>query len=193
MRAFPKFVATLLFSGAACGAQTIPYAGGGIGWNGLSFQSPYYNMDAGVDWGNIKPIFFEAEGGVDTANPNTLKDGTTFRGHGLIMIKGKGVWRYGGGIHFSELFTSKYDNHSIWPTVGAMYEQNWFRLNAQFLIPTGTDYSLTGPLFDMRMHLHKHFYFRERLGIYMYRNPNETPPSHHINAVVDVGVIYTFR
>jgi len=193
MRVFPKVVVTLLFAGVPCIAQTTPYAGAGIGINGLTFQSPYYNVDAGVDWGALRPFLLEAEGGADTANPNRLKDGTTFRAHGLVMIKGKGRWRYGGGVHFSELFTSKYDNHSVWPTVGAMFEQDWFRLNAQFLIPTGTDYSLTGPLFDMRMHLKKRFYFRERVGIYAYRNPNEANPSHHISAVADFGILYVFR
>jgi hypothetical protein len=193
MRALPKFLATILFSGAVGSAQVAPYAGGGIGVNGLSFQSPYYNVDAGVDWGALKPLFFEAEAGADTANPKPLKDGTTVRAHGLVMIKGKGHWRYGGGVHFSELFTSKYDNHSTWPTVGAMFEQDWFRLNAQYLIPTGTDYSLTGPLFDMRMHIKNRFYFRERVGIYEYRNPNGASPSHHLSAVADFGVIYVFR
>ena len=64
-----------------------------------------------------------------------------------------------------------------------MFEQDWFRLNAQYLIPTSTDYSLTGPLFDMRMHLKGRFYVRERVGIYAYRNPNEASPSHHVSAV----------
>jgi len=193
MRAVQKLLAMLLFSAAVAGAQVVPYAGGGIGVNGLSFQSPYYNVDVGVDWGALKPIFFEGEVGADTANPKPLKDGTTVRAHGLVMIKGKGHWRFGGGVHFSELFTSKYDNHSTWPTVGAMFEQDWFRLNAQYLIPTGTDYSLTGPLFDMRMHIKRRFYFRERVGIYAYRNPNEASPSHHVSAVADFGVIYVFR
>jgi len=193
MKVFLRLVAILLFPGAASSAQVIPYAGAGIGVNGLTFQSPYYNVDAGVDWGTLHPIFFEAEAGADTANPKGLNDGTTFRAHGLVMIKGKGRWRYGGGVHFIELFTSQYDNHSVWPTVGAMFEQSWFRLNAQFLIPTGTDYTLFGPLFDMRMHLKKKFYFRERVGIYSYRNPNEVNPTHHTSAVADFGIIYTFR
>jgi hypothetical protein len=74
-----------------------------------------------------------------------------------------------------------------------MFEQDWFRLNAQYLIPTSTDYSLNGPLFDMRMHLKQRFYFRERVGIYAYRNPNGASPSHHVSAAVDFGVIYVFR
>jgi hypothetical protein len=186
-------VATLLFSGAACSAQTTPYAGAGIGVNGLGFQSPYYNGDLGVDWGALRPMFFEAEVGADTANPNGLKDGTTLRSHGIVMIKGKGCWRFGGGVHFSQLFASRYGNHSVWPSVGAMFEQDWFRLNAQYLIPTGTDYTLNGPLFDMRMHLKKNFYFRERIGIYAYRNPGGASPSHHISAAADFGVLYVFR
>ena len=193
MRVSLQFVATLLFSAMACSAQVAPYAGAGIGVNGLSFQSPYYNFDAGVDWGSLRPIMFEAEAGTDTANPNGLKDGTTLRAHGLVMIKGKGHWRFGGGVHFSELFTSQYDDHSIWPTLGAMFERDWFRINAQYLIPTGSDYTLNGPLFDMRMHLKKRFYFRERVGIYSYRNPNEASPSHHISAVADFGILYVFR
>jgi hypothetical protein len=197
MRVFPKFVPTFfvatLLSGAACSAQVAPYAGAGIGINGLSFQSPYYNVDAGVDWGALQPVFLEGEVGADTANPKGLNNGVTFRAEGVVMIKGKGRWRYGGGVHFNNLFTSQYDTHSIWPTVGAMFEQDWFRLNAQYLIPTGTDYSLTGPLFDMRMHLKKKFYFRERVGIYAYRNPNEASPAHHISAIADFGILYVFR
>ena len=193
MRALPKLLAAVLFSCALASAQVAPYAGGGIGVNGLSFQSPYYNVDAGVGWGTLRPFFFEAEAGADTANPKPLKDGTTVRSHGLVMIRGKGRWRFGGGVHFSELFTSQYDNHSTWPTVGAMFEQDWFRMNAQYLIPTSTDYSLTGPLFDMRMHMKSRFYFRERVGIYAYRNPNGTTPSHHVSAVADFGIIYVFR
>jgi hypothetical protein len=193
MRALAKLLATVVFWGALSSAQVAPYAGGGIGVNGLSFHSPYYNVDAGVDWGAQGPTLLEAEAGADTANPKPLKDGFTVRAHGLVMLRATHNWRLGGGIHFSELFTSKYDNHSIWPTVGAMFEQDWFRLNAQYLIPTGTDYSLTGPLFDMRMHIKKRFYFRERVGIYSYRNPNEASPSHHVSAVADVGILYVFR
>jgi hypothetical protein len=193
MKALPKLLATLLFLGAIASAQVAPYAGGGIGVNGLSFQSPYYNADAGVDWGNLRPIFFEAETGVDTANPKPLNNGYTLRAHGLVMVRATPHWRFGGGVHFSELFSSKYNNRSAWPTVGAMFEQDWFRLNAQYLIPTTTDYSLNGPLFDMRMHLKQKFYLRERVGIYAYRNPNETSPSHHVSAVVDFGVLYVFR
>jgi outer membrane protein OmpA-like peptidoglycan-associated protein len=187
-----SIVAVILLSGTAVTAQVAPYAGGGIGANGLSFQSPYYNADAGIDWGNLRPIFLEGEIGADTANPKPLKDGYTLRAQGVVMLRATEHWRLGGGFHFSELFTSKYDNHSTWPTLGAMFEQDWFRLNAQFLIPTGTDYSLAGPLFDMRMHLKGRFYFRERVGIYSYRNPNEVSPSHHVSAVADFGVIYRF-
>jgi hypothetical protein len=193
MRALPKLLATVLFSGAVSSAQVAPYVGGGMGANGLSFQSPYYNADGGVDWGNLQPIFFEVEAGADTANPKPLKDGATVRAHGVVMVRATPHWRLGGGVHFSELFTSKYDNHSTWPTLGAMFEQDWFRLNAQYLIPTGADYSLTGPLFDMRMHIKKRFYFRERVGIYAYRNPNEASPSHHVSAVADFGILYVFR
>jgi hypothetical protein len=193
MRALPKLFAAVLFSGAVVSAQVAPYAGGGIGVNGLSFQSPYYNADAGVDWGSLRPIFLEAEAGADTANPTPLKDGYTIRAHGVVMVRGTKHWRIGGGVHFSELFTSKYDNHSVWPTAGAMFEQDWFRLNAQYLIPTTTDYTLNGPLFDMRMHMKQRFYFRERVGIYVYRNPNGANPSHHVSAVVDFGVLYVFR
>jgi outer membrane protein OmpA-like peptidoglycan-associated protein len=192
MRALPKLLAAVLFLGAVGSAQVAPYAGGGIGANGLSFQSPYYNADIGVDWGSLRPIFFEAEAGADTANPNGLNNGVTMRAEGIAMVRVTPHWRLGGGFHFSELFTSKYDDHSTWPTLGAMFEQDWFRLNAQYLIPTGTDYTLNGPLFDMRMHMKGRFYFRERVGIYSYRNPNEVSPSHHVSAVADFGVIYVF-
>jgi outer membrane protein OmpA-like peptidoglycan-associated protein len=192
MRALPKLLAAVLVSSAVGSAQVAPYAGGGIGANGLSFQSPYYNADIGVDWGSLRPIFFEAEAGADTANPNGLNNGVTMRAEGIAMVRVTPYWRLGGGFHFSELFTSKYDDHSTWPTVGAMFEQDWFRLNAQYLIPTGTDYTLNGPLFDMRMHMKGRFYFRERVGIYSYRNPNEVSPSHHVSAVADFGVIYVF-
>jgi hypothetical protein len=192
MRALPKLLATVLFSGAVGCAQVAPYAGAGIGANGLGFQSPYYNADIGVDWGSLRPIFFEAEAGADTANPKGLDNGVTMRAEGIAMVRVTPHWRLGGGFHFSELFTSKYDNHGTWPTVGAMFERDWFRLNAQYLIPTGTDYSLNGPLFDMRMHVVKRLYFRERVGIYAYRNPNEASPSHHVSAVADFGGMYVF-
>jgi outer membrane protein OmpA-like peptidoglycan-associated protein len=192
MKLLPTLLATVLLACAVGSAQVAPYVGGGIGGNGLSFQSPYYNADVGVDWGNLRPVFFEAEVGADTANPKPLADGYTFRAHGLVMARVTPHWRLGGGFHFSELFTSKYDDHSTWPTLGAMIEQDWFRLNAQYLIPTTTDYNLTGPLFDMRMHVKKRLYFRERVGIYAYRNPNGASPSHHVSAVADFGGIYVF-
>jgi outer membrane protein OmpA-like peptidoglycan-associated protein len=192
MRTLSKLLAIVLFSSAVGSAQVAPYAGGGIGANGLSFQSPYYAGDVGVDWGSLGPIFLEAETGADTANPDGLNNGVTMRAEGIAMVRVTPHWRLGGGFHFSELFTSKYDNHGTWPTVGAMFERDWFRLNAQYLIPTGTDYTLNGPLFDMRMHMKGRFYFRERVGIYSYRNPNEMNPSHHVSAVADFGVIYVF-
>ena len=193
MRALPNLFAALLFLGAVGSAQVAPYAGGGIGANGLSFQSPYYNGDAGIDWGKLRPVFFEAEAGADTANPSPLNNGYTVRAHGLVMMRATPHWRLGGGVHFSELFSSKYNNHSTWPTLGVMFERDWFRLNAQYLIPTSTDYSLNGPLFDMRMHLKRRFYFRERVGIFAYRNPNDGSPSYHVSAVADFGVLYVFR
>jgi len=192
LRVLPKLLATVLFSGAAVSAQVAPYAGAGIGANGVGFQSPYYNADVGVDWGSLHPIFFEAEAGADTANPKGLDNGVTMRAEGIAMVRVTPHWRLGGGVHFSELFTSKYNDHSTWPTVGAMFERDWFRLNAQYLIPTGTDYTLNGPLFDMRMHMKSRFYLRERVGIYDYRNPNEASPSHHVSAVADFGAIYVF-
>jgi|SRR5208282_2087226 hypothetical protein len=195
MRALPKFLATVLFLGALAGAQTAPYAGGGIGANGLGLQSPYYNGDVGVDWGDLHPTFFEAEAGADTANPDGLNNGVTFRAHGVVMWRANPQWRLGGGIHFSDLFSSKYGRHYVWPTLGAMYERDWFRLNAQFLVPTSPD-GLVGPLFDVRMHLKKKFYFRERVGIYWYVSPvnsSEPNPSRHASAVADFGVLYVFR
>jgi len=192
MRPLPKLIATLLFLGAIGGAQTAPYAGGGIGVNGLGFQSPYYNADAGVDWGDLRPTFFEAEAGADTANPNGLNNGTTVRAHGVVMWRANPHWRFGGGVHFSDLFTSRYDKQSSWPTLGAMFENDWFRLNAQLLIPATSD-NLVGPLFDMRMHLRRKFYLRERVGIYGYVGTNEARPSRHASAVLDFGVLYVFR
>jgi len=193
MRALSKLFAVVLFLGAIGSAQVSPYVDGGIGINGLSFQSPYYDADVGVDWGSLGPIFVEAEAGADTANPKPLNNGVTMRALGVVMVRTSQHWRLGGGVHFSELLTSQYNNHSTWPTVGAMFEQEWFRLNAQYLIPTTTDYTLNGPLFDARVHLKGKFYFRERLGVYGYRNPNEAYPSHHVSAVVDFGVLYVFR
>ncbi|MGA8492148.1 MAG: hypothetical protein WB711_17100 [Terriglobales bacterium] len=193
MRALPKFLTAVLFFGALCNAQTEPYADAGIGFNGLSFQSPYYTGDIGVDWGDLGPTFLEAEAGADTANPKGLDNGVTVRFHGLVLLRATRHWRLGGGVHFSELLTSDYDKHSTWPTVGAMFEQDWFRLNAQYLIPTTTDYSLNGPLFDVRMHLKQRFYLRERVGIYVYRNPDQASPSHHVSAVADFCILYVFR
>ena len=184
------FVA-LVFSGAVAGAQTEPYAGAGMGVNGLSFQSPYYNGDIGVDWGDLHPTFLEAEVGADTANPNGVNNGTTLRAHGAVLWRASPHWRLGGGVHFSELFTSNYDKRSVWPTLGPMYEKDWFRLNAQLLIPTNPN-DLVGPLFDIRMHLKKRFYFRERVGVYWYVS-DEGKPSRHASAVADFGVIYVFR
>jgi len=192
-KAVPTLLATVFLCCALGSAQVAPYADGGIGVNGLSFQSPYYFGDVGVDWGDRAPIFVEGEAGADTANPTGLNNGTTFRAAGVVMGRVTQHWRLGGGFHFSELFTSQYDNHSVWPTAGAMFEQDWFRLNAQYLIPTTTDYTLNGPLFDMRMHLKQRFYLRERVGIYSYRNPNGVSPSHHVSAIADFGVLYVFR
>jgi hypothetical protein len=192
MRKLPQLLATLVLWSAIAGAQTAPYAGGGFGVNGLSFQSPYYNGDVGVDWGDLHRTFFEAEAGADTANPNGLDNGVTFRAHGAVMWRPTPLWRLGGGVHFSDLFSSRYDKRSVWPTLGAMFEKDWFRLNAQLLIPTSPD-DLVGPLFDMRMHLRKRFYFRERVGIYWYVSFNEASPSRHPSAVADFGVLYVFR
>jgi hypothetical protein len=191
VRALPKLFATVLFLSAIGSAQVAPYAGGGIGVNGLGFQSPYYNGDIGVDWGNLRPTFFEAEVGADTANPNGLDNGVTFRGDGVVLWRTTPHWRLGGGLHFSDLFSSSYDKRYIWPTLGAMFEKDWFRLNAQFLIPTSPD-GLVGPLFDMRMHLRKRFYFRERVGVYWYVG-DEPNPSRHASGVADFGVLYVFR
>src|SRR5271154_4753974 len=111
MRALPKLFATLLFLGAVGSAQVAPYADAGIGANGLSFQSPYYTGDVGVDWGSLNPLFLEGEAGADTANPTGLNNGVTFRAEGVAMWRVARHWRLGGGFHFSELLTSKYDNH----------------------------------------------------------------------------------
>ena len=191
MRALPKFLAAFFFLGALGSAQTAPYADAGIGVNGLGFQSPYYTADVGVDWGDLRPTFFEAEAGADTANPNSLNTGVTFRAHGVVMWRATPHWRLGGGIHFSDLFTSKYGKHQVWPTLGAMFEKQWFRLNAQLLIPTSPN-ALVGPLFDMRMHLKKRFYLRERVGIYWYVTDLE-PSSRRASAVADFGILYVFR
>ena len=189
MKVFCK-LAVVLFLGAMLHAQTAPYAGVGIGVNGLGFQSPYYNADVGVDWGDLRPTFFEAEFGADTANPTGINNGATVRGHGVVMWRTSPHWRLGGGIHFSELYTSIYDKQSIWPTLGAMFENHWFRMNAQMLIPPSPN-QLVGPLFDMRVHLRKSLYFRERVGIYWY--VGSTDPSRHASAVADFGVLYVFR
>ncbi len=191
MTAPPKLLAIILFSCALGSAQTAPYADAGIGVNGLSFQSPYYDADIGVDWGNHRPTFLEAEVGADTANPNGLSDGVTFRAEGVVLWRMTPHWRLGGGIHFSDLFTSKYGQEHVWPTLGTMFEENWFRLNAQLLIPTSPT-ALVGPLFDMRMHLKKAFYFRERVGIYWYVTDVE-PSSRRASAVADFGLLYVFR
>jgi hypothetical protein len=177
--------------GALSSAQTSPYADAGIGVNGLGFQSPYYDADVGVDWGDHRPTFFEAEVGADTANPNGLNNGATFRAEGIVMWRSTPHWRLGGGIHFSDLFTSRYGQDHVWPTLGAMFEENWFRLNAQLLIPTSPT-ALVGPLFDMRTHLKKRFYLRERVGIYWYVT-DIVPSSRRASAVADFGVLYVFR
>ena len=65
MRVLPKLLATVLLSGGVTSAQVAPYVGGGIGVNGLSFQLPYYNVDAGVDWGSPRSTLFEAEAGAE--------------------------------------------------------------------------------------------------------------------------------
>ena len=191
MRALPKFLAAFFFLGALGSAQTAPYADAGIGVNGLGFQSPYYTADVGVDWGDLRPTFFEAEAGADTANPNSLNTGVTFRAHGVVMWRATPHWRLGGGIHFSDLFTSKYGKQQVWPTLGAMFEKQWFRLNAQLLIPTSPN-ALVGPLFDMRMHLKKRFYLHERVVIYWYVTDLE-PSSRRASAVADFGILYVFR
>jgi len=191
MRALPKFLAAVFFLSALAGAQMAPYADAGIGVNGLGFQSPYYFADVGVDWGSLRPTFFEAEIGADTANPNSINNGTTFRSEAVVLRRSTPHWRFGGGIHFSDLFASKYGQDHVWPTLGAMFEENWFRLNAQLLIPTSPN-TLVGPLFDMRMHLTKRFYLRERVGIYWYVTDIQ-PSSRRASAVADFGLLYVFR
>jgi hypothetical protein len=55
-KAVPTLLA-VIFCCALGSAQVAPYADAGIGVNGLSFQSPYYFGDVGVDWGDRGPIF----------------------------------------------------------------------------------------------------------------------------------------
>jgi hypothetical protein len=43
-----------------------------------------------------------------------------------MMVRASPHWRLGGGVHFSNLFASKFDKRSIWPTLGALFEKDWF-------------------------------------------------------------------
>jgi hypothetical protein len=172
----------------------LPYADAGIGfYRRLDRANPSYNADAGVDLLH-KKLLVEVEGGGDTADASRGSDGHTFRLHGLAFYRIASRWRLGAGVHFSEFSSSTYKKRDLWPTVAAMYEHDWLRANIQYLLPgTNHDYRETGPLVDLRFHLIKNFYFRQRSALLFYRDALESPPGRHVGSELTFGVLYEFH
>jgi hypothetical protein len=177
-------------------AQLSPYIDGGAGGNELGFSSIYYHADGGIDYFHDK-LFAEGEGGWDSQNPMRINNGNTFRAHGLGMWQIRHWLFAGGGVHYSRVSTSVYHIQGPWPVAAFLMKSQTgrLRLNSQYLFST-EPYMLQGPLFDLRVRLwqNKHWYYRERLGIYRYRDPLDPPPivRHH---GIDLGfsLLYVFR
>ncbi len=171
-------------------AQVQPYVGGGIGLAPTGFNQPSYNADAGVDL-KLHRWLAEAEGGVDSADDQTTHTGYTLRAHGLFLVRATRRWRFGGGVHYSQLTTSTYTKHDRWPVVAAMYENDWVRSSFEYLLP-GSDsrYGLTGPLLDLRVRITAGFYIRERVAAFAFRNPYGGDSGYHGGAEGDFGVMY---
>jgi len=169
------------------------YADGGFGLYGnLGKSNPNYNADAGVDL-NHNRLFAEFEGGADTANESGGSTGYTYRLHGLLFYRGKSRWSYGGGVHYSEFTAQLYKKHDLWPTLALLYERGPARVNFQYLFPgENTDYHEQGPLVDLRVHLIKGFYYRQRTDVLFYRDALQSPPAHHVGSENTFGVLYVF-
>jgi len=177
-----------------CHAQIVqPYFGGGIGLAPAGFNSPLYHIEFGDDLA-LRRWFTQAEVGVDSADDQQIRTGYTLRAHTLVMFQATPSWRFGGGIHYSELATSKYIKHNRWPVIAAMYESGWFRGTFKYLLPgSDPDYNSTGPLCEMRFHIADGFYFRERIAAFAFRNPYGGDSHYHPGAEADIGLMYVFR
>ncbi|HUJ95988.1 MAG TPA: hypothetical protein VLW84_12030 [Terriglobales bacterium] len=177
-----------------CFAQNVveSYVDLGIGLAPAGFNSPAYHADAGDDL-HLRRWFGEAEVGVDTADDQQTRTGFTVRAHGLFMFRATTSWRFGGGLHYSSLNTTTYTKHNHWPVVAAMYENDWFRANLEYLLPGGDRlYRLTGPLVDMSFRIAGGFFFRERVAGFAFRNPYGGDSHYHPGAEADIGLMYVF-
>jgi hypothetical protein len=165
--------------------------GGGFS-QGLGFNVGEFVTDGGIDIYHNK-YFGEAELGWDSADLQFFQAGTTFRAHGLLMYQAKPHWRFGGGLHFSKVIGQPNDQLSkYWPVAAVTYERRRFRINNEYLFSVGS-YFMTGPLFDMRYRIGKGFYYRERFGMFFYRDRGlfDSPVFHGGEA--DFGVLYVIR
>jgi len=171
-------------------AQVQPYVAGGIGLAPTGFNQPSYNADAGVNL-KLHRWLVEGETGVDSADDQTTRTGYTLRAHGLLLVRATRRWRFGGGVHYSQLTTSAYTKHDRWPVAAVMYENDWVRSSFEYLLP-GSDsrYGLTGPLLDLRVRITGGFYIRERVAAFAFRNPYGGDSGYHAGAEGDFGVMY---
>jgi len=188
-----KLLFTIFVFVPLCLGQIQPYAGGGIGLAPAGFNQPKYNTDAGLDL-KLHRWFTEAEVGADSADDQTTRTGYTLRTHGLLLIQATRRWRFGGGVHYSQLTTSTYVKHDRWPVVAAMYENDWVRSTMEYLLPSSDRrYNLTGPLLDLRVRITGGFYFRERIAAFAFQNPFGSDSSYHPGAEGDIGLMYVFH
>ncbi len=175
-----------------CFPQVQPYVGAGFGLPGMGFSYSYV-ADAGIDV-NIRRLFMQAEIGADTGYKEDVHDGYTVRTHGTLMLRTTKSWSFGGGIHYSALTTSAYKKHNRWPALAAMYEHDFLRGTLNYLLPGSDDrYNLTGAIVDLRFRLKRGLYWRQRLGIFVFRNPFEANPSYHKGAELNWSLAYVFR
>jgi hypothetical protein len=174
-------------------AQTLvlPYADFGGGKNTLGFSGVAWHGDGGTDITDRR-WFIEGEAGWDSQNPFDISDGSTIRAHGWGMYRVKGRWFVGGGIHYSRVASTPYQIHGPWPTVGGMYETPRFRFNGQYLVSV-EKYKIEGPLFDLRIRIRRHWFCRERIGVYVYRDPLDPMPANHAAADFNVSLLYVFH
>jgi hypothetical protein len=185
--------AILIFVAHIARGQVQPYAGGGVGLAPAGFAQPSYNADAGVDL-NLHRWFTEAEVGVDSANDQQTRNGYKLRAHGLFLLHATHHWRFGGGVHYSQLTTSTYTKHDRWPIVAAMYENDWVRSTLEYLLPGGdARYGLTGPVVDLRVRISGGFYFRERVAAFAFKNSSGSDFAYHPGAEGDIGLIYVIH
>lgn len=199
MRSAPKIFLLLIFCTSSTLAQDASapvsaYVDAGIGLYGnLGRANPNFDFDGGADITHRK-LFAEVEAGADTANGKGTGNGYTIRTHGLLFYHPAGNWSFGGGLYFAEFSTSAFKEHDVWPSAGLLFNGEWLRANMQYLFPgSNSNYHETGPFVDLRLHIVRGFYLRERLAVLHYSDRVETPPQGHFGAEATFGVLYVFH